>query len=120
MASVQSLLTIQKLFVAYYQRPADPGGQLFWATQLDANGGNIDNIDDQFQSSPESLALYGPINNSTIGTVIDVAARSTGLAIRKSAAKVMLLLIRIMKRGMNRSRYRMASNQSFTFLEYCL
>lgn len=71
MASQQSLNTVQQLYIAYYQRPADPSGMLYWANLLDANGGSLNNIDDAFGNSPESQALYGPINSSTIGHVID-------------------------------------------------
>ena len=71
MASVQSLKTVQQLYIAYYQRPADPTGLLYWADRLDVNGGNLNEIDDAFGTSPETEALYGPINSSTIGDVID-------------------------------------------------
>ena len=71
MASVQSLKTVQQLYIAYYQRPADPSGLRYWADRLDVNGGNLNEIDDAFGTSPETEALYGPINSTTIGDVID-------------------------------------------------
>jgi hypothetical protein len=71
MASQQSLNTVQQLYIAYYQRPADSPGHVYWASILDSNGGNISAIDDSFGNSPESQALYGPINSATIGDVID-------------------------------------------------
>ena len=36
MASASSLNTVQQLYIAYYQRPGDPSGLLFWADALGA------------------------------------------------------------------------------------
>lgn len=63
--------TVQKLYIAFYQRPADSGGLLYWAQRLEAAGGSLEGIIDAFATSPEATALYGPINNDTIGAVID-------------------------------------------------
>jgi hypothetical protein len=71
MPSLSSYTTIQQAFIAYYQRPADPGGLRFWADRLEANGGDINEVIDAFGTSQESEDLYGPINTSTIGDVID-------------------------------------------------
>ena len=70
MASVESLNTVQDLYIAYYQRPGDPSGLLYWADRLDT-GTSLSELEAAFGSSPESQALYGPINNDTIGDVID-------------------------------------------------
>ncbi|PVY77085.1 hypothetical protein C7414_10825 [Cupriavidus alkaliphilus] len=50
---------VQKVYVAYYGRPADPTGLEFWATKLDGVGGNLNAIIDAFGNSAESTALYG-------------------------------------------------------------
>ncbi len=71
MASLESLNTVQKEYIAYYQRPGDPPGLLYWADRLEAPGGSLEQIIDAFGDSPEALALYGPINSVTIGFVID-------------------------------------------------
>ncbi len=71
MASVQSLNTVQQMYIAYYQRPGDPSGLLYWANRLEAPGGSVQQIQDAFGNSAESQALYGPINSTTIGDVID-------------------------------------------------
>ena len=71
MASVSALNTIQDFYIAYYQRPGDPSGLLYWADRLEAPGGSLEQVADAFGNSPESQALYGPINATTIGTVID-------------------------------------------------
>lgn len=71
MPSLQSYNTIQQAYIAYYQRPADSSGDRYWADRLEANGGDINEVIDAFGNSAESEALYGPINSSTIGAVID-------------------------------------------------
>ena len=71
MASVQSLTIVQEMFIAYYQRPGDPGGLLYWADRLEAPGGTLQQLEAAFGNSAESLALYGPIDSTTIGDVVD-------------------------------------------------
>jgi len=63
--------TIQKIYIAYYQRPADPIGLVYWAQRLDLAGGDLTKIIEAFANSDESKALYGDINEDTIGDVID-------------------------------------------------
>jgi hypothetical protein len=71
MAYTAYLDTVQKMYIAYYQRPADPLGEIYWAQKLDAAGGNQSAIIATFSSSLESTALYGTITSANIGTVID-------------------------------------------------
>jgi len=61
---------IRKLYIAYYQRPADPQGLVYWADRLDRAGGNLDGIIEVFANSPESRTLYGEINSETISNVV--------------------------------------------------
>ena len=61
---------VQKIFIGYYQRPAGPGGLVYWANRLDATGGNLTEIIEAFANSAESQALYGPINSSNISSVV--------------------------------------------------
>ncbi len=62
---------VQELYIAYYQRPADPEGLVFWAKELDKAGGNLNGIIEAFANSAESRALYGAvIDSSNIDTVI--------------------------------------------------
>lgn len=63
--------TVQKVYIAYYQRPGDPAGIRYWAQRLDVQGGDLAAIIDAFANSAESQALYGPIDQTTIGNVID-------------------------------------------------
>jgi hypothetical protein len=71
MPSLQSYTTVQDLYIAYYQRPGDPSGLKFWAQMLEAPGTTLEQVEAAFGNAPESQALYGPINSSTISTVID-------------------------------------------------
>jgi S-layer protein len=57
MAAAQYYDQIQKAYIAYYGRPADPAGQDYWATQLDKAGGNLDVIINAFGNSVESTHL---------------------------------------------------------------
>jgi len=70
MAVADQFDTVQKLFIAFYQRPADPGGLRFWAQRVEA-AGNEAAVIDAFANSAEATDLYGPINSDTIGDVID-------------------------------------------------
>jgi probable HAF family extracellular repeat protein len=73
--------TVQKLYIGYYQRPADPGGLVFWANGLamadtnhDGNliGENITWVLEQFAFSSEARALNGgDITTNNIATAVD-------------------------------------------------
>lgn len=49
---------VQKLYIAYFGRPADPTGLNYWAANIDASGGNFDAAINGFAASTESQALY--------------------------------------------------------------
>ena len=51
--------TVQKLYIAYYQRPGDPEGLKYWAEKLQENGGDLNSIIHAFANSPEAQELYG-------------------------------------------------------------
>jgi hypothetical protein len=61
---------VQKIFVAYYGRPADPAGLQYWAAQLAASGGSLASIINAFGNSAESTALYAGANNAAKVTAI--------------------------------------------------
>ncbi len=63
--------TVQKIYIGYYQRPADPSGLIYWAGRLDSSGGTLAEIIEAFANSAESQALYGTIDNNNISTVVD-------------------------------------------------
>jgi hypothetical protein len=63
--------TVQKVYIGYYQRPADPGGLLYWSGRLNNTNGNLNEIIEAYANSAESQALYGTVDSSNIGTVVD-------------------------------------------------
>lgn len=63
--------TVQKIFIGYYQRPADPGGLIYWADRLNKSGGNLSEIIEAFANSAEAQTLYGTINSSNISNVVN-------------------------------------------------
>lgn len=62
---------VQKIYIGYYHRPADPVGLVWWATELDKSGGDLAKIIEAFAASAESQTLHGSINNGTIATVVN-------------------------------------------------
>nr|MBF0684808.1 DUF4214 domain-containing protein [Pseudomonas sp.] len=71
MAVLDHFEAVQKIYIAFYQRPADPAGLTYWAKQVEAANGNTQAVMDLFANSDEATELYGPINADTIGDVID-------------------------------------------------
>lgn len=59
MASIDFYDDVQRVYLAYYGRPADNGGLAYWATQLDSVNGNLNAIIDSFANSDEANSLYG-------------------------------------------------------------
>ena len=70
MAYTDYFKTVQEIYIAYYQRPADPEGLVFWSKMLDAENGDLRAIIDAFANSPEAKALYGDINDQNIADVV--------------------------------------------------
>ena len=58
---------VQKIYIAFYQRPADPAGLRYWAQRMEAAGGDQAAVIDAFANSAEATDLYGAINSTTIG-----------------------------------------------------
>lgn len=52
---------VQKLYISYYGRPADPKGLVYWADSIQKNG--LQNVINSFFSAQESIALYGAAIN---------------------------------------------------------
>jgi len=53
---------IQKLYIAYFNRPADPGGLAYWTDQL-AKGATMTQVANSFSSSAEYQAIYAGKSN---------------------------------------------------------
>ena len=68
--STYSLDYVQKAYVAYYGRPADPGGQNYWAARMDAEGGSLSAIIAEFGNSAEFNQRYGGLSYSALVTKI--------------------------------------------------
>jgi hypothetical protein len=61
---------IQKLYVAYFNRPADPAGLAFWSAALAGNSGAYESIVRDFAKSQEYLVGYnGYTNRSAIDLI---------------------------------------------------
>lgn len=59
MATQASLIAVQKMYIAYYGRPADNAGLNAWADALDAANGDMSAIVEAFGTSPEATARFG-------------------------------------------------------------
>lgn len=57
---------MQQLYVAYYNRPADPAGLEFWTGVVAASGGNTAAVSAAFASSQEYIDAYGGKDNRTV------------------------------------------------------
>lgn len=57
---------VQKLYVAYFNRPGDATGVAFWEAQLAANGGNVAAISTAFSGSSEYATLYAGQSNDQL------------------------------------------------------
>jgi hypothetical protein len=68
--STASFDYLQKAYVAYYGRPADPAGQAYWSGQMDLAGGSLAAIIDAFGNSAEFNSRYGGLSYSALVTKI--------------------------------------------------
>lgn len=59
MAAADYYDDVQKVYVAYYGRPADREGLLFWSAKLDAANGSLSEIINAFGTSAEATSLFG-------------------------------------------------------------
>lgn len=58
--------TIQQLYVAYFNRPADPGGLAHWQTVIEAQGGSLAIVTAAFASSDEYKKTFAGMNTPQI------------------------------------------------------
>ena len=49
---------VQEMYIAYYGRPADPGGLAYWSTRIADAGGSLSGIIQEFGNSAEADTLY--------------------------------------------------------------
>ena len=64
MATQESLDLVQKIYVAYYGRAADPLGQSYWADVIDAANGDAASVINAFGTSAEATAIYGNLSSA--------------------------------------------------------
>jgi hypothetical protein len=57
---------IQKLYVAYFNRPADPAGLAFWESAVEAAKGSTADVSAAFAGSAEYKAAYANMTNAQI------------------------------------------------------
>jgi hypothetical protein len=57
---------VQKIYIAYYGRPADTVGLAFWESQLEATGGNLNAIIGSFGASSEFDTRFGGLSDSSL------------------------------------------------------
>jgi hypothetical protein len=70
MATTNYTTELQKLYVAYFNRPADPAGLAFWNGVVAANGGNTAVVSADFAKQPEYTAAYAGMNSTQIITQV--------------------------------------------------
>lgn len=58
--------TVQQVYIAYYGRPGDPAGISYWVSRLEAAGGNLSAIINDFGNSEEFAERYGSLSNSEL------------------------------------------------------
>lgn len=63
--------TLQRIYIAFYQRPGDPAGVRYWAERLVQAQGDGTAVVDAFATSVEAQALYGRITPATLDSVLD-------------------------------------------------
>ncbi|MCA1854385.1 DUF4214 domain-containing protein [Massilia oculi] len=61
--NVDYINEVQSLYVAYFSRPADPGGLAFWNRYLQDRPDAIQDIARAFASSAEYRSVYGGLDN---------------------------------------------------------
>jgi hypothetical protein len=68
--SAYSFDYLQKAYVAYYGRPADPAGQAYWAGRMDAEGQSLAAVIGAFGNSEEFNRRYGGLDHVALVTRI--------------------------------------------------
>jgi len=57
---------VQRSYIAFYGRPADAAGLVFWSDQLDSVNGDLAEILDDFSNSQEFLDRYGSLSDEDL------------------------------------------------------
>ncbi|MBI1773624.1 MAG: DUF4214 domain-containing protein, partial [Burkholderiales bacterium] len=62
--------TIQKLYIAYFNRPADVAGLTYWEGQLDGNKISLAGLAQSFSEQVEYVATYGGKSTADVVTAL--------------------------------------------------
>ncbi|MBC3908965.1 DUF4214 domain-containing protein [Undibacterium umbellatum] len=62
--------TIQKLYIAYFNRPADVAGLTYWEGQLDANKISLSGLAQSFSEQVEYVTTYGGKSTAEVVTTL--------------------------------------------------
>ena len=57
---------VTRAYIAFYGRPADPDGLVFWSDALGASNGDLAEILDDFSNSDEFQSRYGSLSNEDL------------------------------------------------------
>lgn len=84
MAAAAYYDAVQKLYIAYYGRPADPLGLQYWSNEIEKAGGKIDAVVNAFGNSDEAKAIYGDLGlaaqiNNVYQNILGRPAETGGL-----------------------------------------
>ncbi|NMG56568.1 beta strand repeat-containing protein [Aromatoleum aromaticum] len=72
MAVADHFDTVQKIYIAFYQRPADPAGLHYWSQRIDLANGDLGAVIDAFANSEEAVRLYFPEADPLENTLYDL------------------------------------------------
>jgi hypothetical protein len=61
---------VEKLYVAYFSRPADPAGLTYWNSYLQTHPNGVQDISAQFSTSAEYKAAYANQTNAQIVSTV--------------------------------------------------
>ncbi|WP_436004414.1 DUF4214 domain-containing protein [Rhizobium sp. LjRoot30] len=57
---------IQKIYIAYFNRPADSAGLSFWKDKVDGGSASLSDLTNAFSGTEEYRNLYSGTSNSAI------------------------------------------------------
>jgi hypothetical protein len=67
---------VQRAYIGFYQRPADPAGLIYWAARLDESNGGLSDVLETFIDIQELQNLYGAADSSNISGIVNGIYRS--------------------------------------------
>ncbi len=59
-------IEIQKVYIAYFNRPADSAGLEYWSQAIASGQNTIQDLTDAFSTSAEYLSVYGGASNEAV------------------------------------------------------